>query len=530
MNNKHSAIIISINDIKLKDIEYDADINYYQFRKIVKSAMFKCKYKGKDTVFTYLDNKEDNNAQNKSFVLSKTDFTQLLIVLYHDFIVKFCHNTRLKQASVKTLSFRKLRLSLFLFFIFISAVLCIPYVKYIIATIIIAYYAFILLIKSLFLFSAAIKHDDFCDCIKLNNRNIKHLPKYTILVPIFKENETTIRQLIHALSELKYNKDQLDVKFLLEADDLSTIDVFRHINMPKWITTIFIPYFEPRTKPKACNVGALFAEGEFLTIFDAEDIPDKEQLLFALQGFARHKNAPILQASLRFYNYRDNFLTECFNIEYNVWFKIALQFYSKLDITLPLGGTSNHIKYEFFEKYGFWDSYNVTEDLELSVLASKNNKSIKHLNSNTKEWCVVDFSAFIKQRSRWLKGYLLTYLANFNTFKCKNIKNAFFFHITVGTQTISYVLIPYVMVSCYVLQQFLITQITLLLMYLYNCLYVIMYYSLLKNINVLFSGKMFISFLIYPFYFILHFISAWVALFEIFYKPFYWQKTEHCCK
>ena len=40
------------------------------------------------------------------------------------------------------------------------------------------------------------------------------------------------------------------------------------------VTIVLVPPADPRTKPKACNYGLQFATGDFITIYDAEDLPE----------------------------------------------------------------------------------------------------------------------------------------------------------------------------------------------------------------------------------------------------------------
>ena len=145
-------------------------------------------------------------------------------------------------------------------------------------------------LKSIFLIYSAIKRDDFENFDKYKNMNFKKLPKYTILVPMFKENKKTIEQLIKAITNIEYPKNLLDVKLVLEEDDVETREIIRTIILPEYITLIFVPYFEPRTKPKALNVASLFALGEYLVVYDAEDIPEKQQLLKSVYEFRQTIN------------------------------------------------------------------------------------------------------------------------------------------------------------------------------------------------------------------------------------------------
>ena len=521
-----------LKKIDYDKLQYNKKVTYSIFRGFILKKQFKCRYKDVTTIFTYTKDVKYCNKNNKVKIirLSQADFTQFLIKLYGNFIETFCKNTRKNSITVKKFNFKKFKIiCISLTVILLSSFALLPVLFFCVLNIMLLYHIICVIIKSIFLIYTAIKRDDFEDFDKYRQiRNKKKLPKYTILVPMFKENQSTVRQSINAINEIEYPKDLLDVKLVLEEDDLITREVIDKMQLPDWIIPVFVPYFEPRTKPKACNVASLFATGEYLVIFDAEDIPDKFQLLKAVYEFNKDKDLQILQGCLRFYNHRKNLLTQCFNIEYSVWFKNILRMLSFFNITIPLGGTSNHIRFSCLEKCGFWDGYNVTEDLELSIIANEKNIKIGHLDSDTKEWCVLNVGSFIKQRTRWLKGYLLTYLTHFNSFlRTKNIKKMFFFHLVVGFSGLSFLLFPF---NIFYLLKFNND----FLLYLWFCCnvvyyfsYIFLYFSLLRNIDILLTKKMVISFIIYPVYFILHILSAWKAFFEIFYKPFYWAKTKH---
>ena len=516
-------IDITINDINFSNIKYNKNVNFNQFREIVLSGIFQCIYDGRNTIFTTSINVTNKKKSNIVFILSKTDFHELLSILYFDFIKNFCQ----KKNTVKTFNFHRFKILFPILVILFISFLNVPHIDFALKTIIILYYSLCVLIKSYYIIIGCITRDDF----ELNNDAItiqqKELPKYTILIPMFKENHKTILQSLKAIKNIEYPKNLLDVKFVLEKDDIKTLTIINDIKLPNYITTIHVPYFEPRTKPKACNFASLFAEGEIVVIFDAEDVADKKQLMDAIKLFKK-TDADILQGCLTFYNFRKNLLTECFNIEYTVWFKMALKIFSDKGITIPLGGTSNHIKYSFLEKNNFWDSYNVTEDLELSVIANKNCAEIKHLQSDTKEWCVVDIKSFIKQRTRWQKGYLLTYLIHF--FDKKNIstiKDFIFSHVIIGYTSLSFLLTPFLFFSLYTIQNNILIIFWSIINLLYYSTYCFIYASMIRNIDILLTWKRMFVFLIYPFYFILHIISSYFALIEIFTKPFYWSKTEH---
>jgi cellulose synthase/poly-beta-1,6-N-acetylglucosamine synthase-like glycosyltransferase len=238
------------------------------------------------------------------------------------------------------------------------------------------------------------------------------LPIYTVLVAAYKEQEV-IADAIAALESLDYPRDRLDVKLLLEEDDPATIEAARNAQLPSHVQLLLVPPSEPRTKPKALNFGLGFARGTLLTVYDAEDRPDPLQLRRAAVAFGElPAKIASLQAKLSYYNAGQNMLTKWFTIEYAGWFALLLPGLAAHGAPLPLGGTSTHIRRDVLERVGAWDSYNVTEDADLGIRLHRAGYRTYVLDSTTLEEANSDFVNWIKQRSRWYKGYLQTWLVH----------------------------------------------------------------------------------------------------------------------
>jgi len=185
------------------------------------------------------------------------------------------------------------------------------------------------------------------------------------------------------------------------------------LDLPWNYQILVVPEGAPRSKPRALNYGVRFALGAYLTIWDAEDRPDSDQLKLALQ--LMHNSNPevgCVQASLNFYNYKENIITRLFTIEYTFWYDCLVPALSALSVLVPLGGTSNHFKTPLLREIGGWDPYLGTEDAEMGVRLGRNNYIVKHLDSTTYEEANTRLWNWFKQRSRWNKGYMQTYLMN----------------------------------------------------------------------------------------------------------------------
>jgi len=238
------------------------------------------------------------------------------------------------------------------------------------------------------------------------------LPIYTVLVPLYRE-AAALPDLLAGLARLDYPKDRLDVKLILEADDRETAAALDAIEIGPAIEIIRVPPCRPRTKPKALIYGLSFARGDFVVVYDAEDQPEPDQLRRALARFAAlGPDIACLQARLNFYNARETWLCRLFAIDYCLWFDYLLPGLERLGAPLPLGGTSNHFRKSALLAAGGWDPFNVTEDADLGIRLAREGYGVGTLNSTTYEEAPPYFSAWLAQRTRWMKGYLQTWLVH----------------------------------------------------------------------------------------------------------------------
>ena len=237
------------------------------------------------------------------------------------------------------------------------------------------------------------------------------LPTYTVLVPVFRE--PLIGELVEALERIDYPRDKLDIRLLLESGDTETIDAASRLRPRAHLTVVQVPKADPQTKPKACNFGLLTSRGELCTIYDAEDQPDPLQLRKAV--IALHRLGPAyacVQARLGFYNSRQNLLTRWFTLDYGTWFSNILPGLVDICAPIPLGGTSNHFRVAALKVVGAWDPWNVTEDADLGLRLRRAGYQVSVLDSTTLEEANPDPINWIRQRSRWYKGYLQTFLVH----------------------------------------------------------------------------------------------------------------------
>lgn len=232
------------------------------------------------------------------------------------------------------------------------------------------------------------------------------LPVYTVLVPLYRE-VGVLPQLTRALRALDYPAAKLDVKILLEEEDRATIAALRAANLPPYVSLLIAPNGQPRTKPRALNIGLAEARGELLVVYDAEDVPDPLQLRRAACAFAvQAPDIACLQARLAIDNTADSWLTRMFTIEYSQLFDVINPGLARLDLPVPLGGTSNHFQVSVLRQLRGWDAWNVTEDADLGLRLSLAGYRVADLPSTTFEEAPAALRAWIVQRTRWMKGWM----------------------------------------------------------------------------------------------------------------------------
>jgi cellulose synthase/poly-beta-1,6-N-acetylglucosamine synthase-like glycosyltransferase len=237
-------------------------------------------------------------------------------------------------------------------------------------------------------------------------------PKITLLIPLLREVET-LPVLIAALEALDWPRELLDVKLILEADDLATLAALRDLAPPPFCRILIAPPGGPRTKPRALNFALDFAEGEIVGIYDAEDRPDPDQLRRVVDVLrASPPEVACVQARLSYYNPRENWLTRCFAIEYAIWFDVLIRGFRELRLPIPLGGTSVFFRRAVLEEVGAWDAHNVTEDADLGMRLARAGYRCEVTASTTHEEASSRLGPWIRQRSRWLKGYMMTWLVH----------------------------------------------------------------------------------------------------------------------
>lgn len=364
------------------------------------------------------------------------------------------------------------------------------------------------------------------------------LPTYTVLVPMFREPEV-LPILASALRKLNYPRAKLDIKLLLEEGDHETIEAAKKLQLESIFQIVRIPPSHPQTKPKACNYGLHFAQGEYVTIFDAEDKPEPDQLKKVVLAFRKAPpNVACIQARLNYYNREENWLTRMFTLEYSTWFDLLLPGLEALKIPIPLGGTSNHFRTATLRGLLAWDPYNVTEDADLGVRMTQKGLTVQVVNATTFEEANTRVGNWIRQRSRWIKGYLQTYLVHMRRpvelYRSLGTIGFWGFQLFIGGTVVCVLLNPvlWLLFAGWATGTFALDLYFppwVVSFSLFNLLFgnAAMIYFFMMGAYKRGYYRLLLWALTAPAYWALMSVAAYKGLWQLIYKPFYWEKTTH---
>lgn len=327
---------------------------------------------------------------------------------------------------------------------------------------------------------------------------------------------------------------------MVEADDIATKRALDRLDLGPPFEIITVPAIGPRTKPKALNMALPLARGAYTVVYDAEDVPEPDQLRRAVAAFKSSDNRlACLQASLTIDNTADNWLVRMFTANYAGQFDVLLPGLAALKLPFPLGGSSNHFRTSALRKVGGWDPYNVTEDADLGVRLHRLGYGVAALPSATYEEAPARLGPWLKQRTRWYKGWMQTWCVHmrqpFRLFRELGLKGTIAFQLLLACNVLAALVHPFFMTAlCYDLVAqppfdavramgleapiFIVTLLAGYASMIALDLAGLQRRKLLQHAWVL---------LLTPLYWFLLSLAAWRALCQIIYDPQCWEKTEH---
>jgi cellulose synthase/poly-beta-1,6-N-acetylglucosamine synthase-like glycosyltransferase len=366
------------------------------------------------------------------------------------------------------------------------------------------------------------------------------LPVYTIICALYQE-ASSVNGLLSAIERLDYPHEKLDVILAVEQDDRETRAAIaaRKTRLP--VTVVPVPPAGPRTKPKALNVALPFARGAFTVVFDAEDRPEPDQLRRALQAFrAGGADLACVQARLCIDNTADSLIARYFTAEYAGQFDVFLPGLTAMHLPLPLGGSSNHFYTSVLRKIGAWDAYNVTEDADLGMRLVRFGYRADMIDSTTYEEAPADAGPWLRQRTRWFKGWMQTWLVHMREprqlLRDLGLPGFLGFQLIVGGNALAALVHPLFMAGLiYALASGDLMRNDSASLSVPGALYGAA--AIIGYLSSAFLGWLGLKrrgldaaawvLLLTPAHWLMLSFAAWRALFQLFFAPYRWEKTAH---
>ena len=462
-------------------------------------------------------------------LLNKNNFTSCILNLFKENASNFAeYNKKIKNEYIshrnilKIISFSIICFAIFIpnYFIHLYEILCVATISF----------KFLLSIFGFF-------YNDKIKTIK--NKSNDHKPIVSIIVPLYKE-QCVLKQMIDMLKNINYILEKLDIKFVFEEEDKELIDLFNHYVKTNLLDNlnydvIIVPSSQFKTKAKACNYALYFCYGKYTMLYDADDIADQEQILNNINIFQNDSSIVAIQNKLSYYN-NNSYLINLFSLEYSLYFNLILPALNKIGLIVPLSGSSNIFNTNKLHKeFKGWNSYNLTEDAELGVrfnLFLQKKEKIAISNSYTYEDAPNNLIKWLKQRSRWIKGFIQTgiffnqnikiFFANKNLSLSSKILKFIFFQLIFSIPN-------YIFFTSFILP-FVIFNIGDNANHL---IYIAIYYFI-TNYTIILLGYIkkkkkhtIKSYIFFPIYLALNTIAIPLAMYSLIKNTFYWEKTTH---
>ncbi|PIB24527.1 hypothetical protein BFP76_04820 [Amylibacter kogurei] len=367
---------------------------------------------------------------------------------------------------------------------------------------------------------------------------VLNLPKVSIMIPLLRE-ENIIDRLILRMTRLKYPRSLLEICLVIEENDTTTRAHLNDHILPKWMRVVVVPNDTLQTKPRALNYALDFCQGDIIGIYDAEDAPEENQILTVAAHLQNGpENLACVQAALDYYNTRTNWLSRCFTIEYAILFRVILRGLQHFNLPIPLGGTSVFFKRSAIETLGRWDAHNVTEDAELGMRLYRLGWRCEVTDSTTYEEANYRAIPWVKQRSRWLKGFMVTWLTHMRRpgelIHDLGLRGFLTFNTMLAGTVSAYLCAPIVIplwLLCLGVDLPIYNAIpqSVLLSLIYGFVFTELVLMVLGFVATRAPSLRQLTFTIPTmiFYWPIGCFAAYKALYELIVNPMYWDKTQH---
>ena len=241
---------------------------------------------------------------------------------------------------------------------------------------------------------------------KFDFTNSEEIPFVTIQLPVYNEMYV-MERLLENIVKLDYPRAKLEIQVLDDSTDESVVTTKKQISELQK-TGIDIQHIQ-RSNRQGFKAGALkegleIAKGEFIAIFDADFLPEKDWLLQTIPYF-KNEEIGVVQTRWGHINRNYSTLTKVQAFALDAHFTLEQVGRNSKGHFINFNGTAGVWRKECILDAGNWEGDTLTEDLDLSYRAQLKKWEFKYLeNVTTPAELQVIISAARSQQFRWNKG------------------------------------------------------------------------------------------------------------------------------
>lgn len=366
-----------------------------------------------------------------------------------------------------------------------------------------------------------------------------YVPLLTILIPAKHEPWVIGRAVEVSLNHLEYPRERKEIVVITEDEETARAALPLASANPDVVKIFYRAPTSIQTKPAALDDAIHFTRGEIVGIFDAEDIPERDVLGKVIPHFKDPKVGAV-QGILRINNPTNSWLARMMGLEYAAWFRVTMMGADRLGLFIPLGGTCCFLRRDFLRECGWWDSKNLTEDLEVSVRLNLAGSRIRTVGVRSWEEAPVTLGRWVRQRTRWMRGYIETFLRYLPLLPTLTRRLGFVFGASLMLRLASPFIILLIPLSYFLTGLWFVTDVLgwwmpglmaetfselALIPLAFNLLY---FGFVVAAIYLEDMGRRNLLWLpVYYAYTLLHLGAVAIAYWQHLTKPVFWAKTEH---
>lgn len=234
----------------------------------------------------------------------------------------------------------------------------------------------------------------------------EEVPFVTIQLPVYNELYV-MERLLDKIAQIEYPLDKLEIQVLDDSTDESLKSTATQINKLQE-TGLDIQHVlrgnREGFKAGALKEGLKTAKGEFIAIFDADFLPEKDWLQKTIPYF-KDSSIGVVQTRWGHINRDYSLLTKVQAFALDAHFYLEQVGRNSKGHFINFNGTAGVWRKECILDAGNWEGDTLTEDLDLSYRAQLKNWKFKYLQEvETPAELPVVISAARSQQFRWNKG------------------------------------------------------------------------------------------------------------------------------